>query len=108
MVERVIENLLENALRHTPEGGSIRISFGQHDGDLYVCVSDTGSGIPKEDLPFIFDRFYQRDKTRIGEAGYAGLGLSIAKRILELHNRSISVESTPESGTTFTFHLPVN
>ena len=106
MVERVIENLLENAVRHTPEGGSIRISFGQDDGDLFVCVNDTGSGISKEDLPFIFDRFYQRDKTRMGEAGYAGLGLAIAKRILELHNGSLSVESTPGFGTTFTFHLP--
>jgi signal transduction histidine kinase len=105
MIERVIENLIENALRFTPSGGSIRLTFIPQNEDVSVCVHDTGCGIPEEDLPFIFDRFYQRDKTQEGKMGYAGLGLAIAKRILELHNKPIHVESTPGSGTTFTFLL---
>jgi signal transduction histidine kinase len=106
MIERVIENLIENALRYTPSGGSIRLTFIPQNEDVSVCVRDTGCGILQEDLPFIFDRFYQRDKTQEGKTGYSGLGLAIAKRILELHNRPIHVESTPGSGTTFTFLLP--
>ena len=105
MIERVIENLLENALRYTPAGGSIRLSFSPQNSDIAVGVSDTGSGIPAEDVPLIFDRFYQREKTQTGKTGYSGLGLAIAKRILELHNKPIRVESTPGSGTTFTFLL---
>ncbi len=107
MIERVIENLLENALRHTPTGGAIRLTFSPHNGDISVCVSDTGCGIPEEDLPFIFDRFYQRDRAQKYKTGYSGLGLAIAKRILELHNKTISVVSTPGTGTHFTFFLPI-
>jgi signal transduction histidine kinase len=107
MIERVIENLLENAIRHTPSGGSIRLTFSPQNSDISVSVSDTGCGIPKEDLPFIFDRFYQKDVTQKDKTGYAGLGLAIAKRILELHNKTISVESTPGTGTHFTFFLPI-
>jgi signal transduction histidine kinase len=108
MIERVIENLLDNAVRHTSAGGSIGFTFSLQNGDLAVCVSDTGCGIPEEDLPHIFDRFYHRDRTQEGKAGYSGLGLAITKRILELHNKSIIVESKPGSGTTFTFFLPVH
>lgn len=107
MIERVIENLLDNALRHTPEGGSIRIEFSSRNGDIAVSVSDTGCGIAEEDLPHIFDRFYQRAKSQESKASHSGLGLAITKRILELHNKSIVVESTLGSGTTFTFFLPV-
>jgi len=106
MIERVIENLLENAVRHTPPGGSIRLTLSPQNSDIAVGVSDTGCGIPGEDLPLIFDRFYQREKTRTGKTGYSGLGLAIARRILELHNKSIIVESSAGSGTTFTFFLP--
>jgi two-component system OmpR family sensor kinase len=106
MIERVIENLLDNAVRHTSEGGSIRIAFSSHNGDIAVSVSDTGCGIPEEDLPHVFDRFYHRDRTQEGKAGYSGLGLAIARRILELHNKSIIVESKAGSGTAFTFFLP--
>jgi two-component system OmpR family sensor kinase len=107
MIERVIENLLDNAVRHTPEGGSIRIAFSSQNGDIAVSVSDTGHGIAEEDLPHIFDRFYQRAKTPERKAGHSGLGLAIAKRILELHDKSIVVESAAGAGTTFTFYLPV-
>ena len=108
MIERVIENLLENAVRHTPAGGSIRLTFSPQKTDIAVGVSDTGCGIPGEDLPFIFDRFYRREKPGAGNLGYSGLGLAIARRILELHEKSIRVESTPGSGTTFTFLLPAH
>jgi signal transduction histidine kinase len=108
MIERVIENLLENAVRHTPPGGSIRLTFSPHNSDIAVGISDTGCGIPGEDLPFIFDRFYRREKTQSGKTGYSGLGLAIARRILELHDKPIRVESTPGSGTTFTFLLPAH
>jgi signal transduction histidine kinase len=108
MIERVIENLIENALRYTPTGGSIRMTFSSQNGDISVRLSDTGSGIPEEDLPYIFDRFYQRDNTQTGKTGYSGLGLAITRRILELHNRSIRVESILGSGTTFTFFLPAH
>lgn len=108
MIERVIENLLENAVRHTPAGGSIRLTFSPQNTDIAVGVSDTGCGIPGEDLPFIFDRFYRREKPGAGNLGYSGLGLAIARRILELHEKSIRVESTPGSGTTFTFLLPAH
>lgn len=107
MIERVIENLLDNAIRHTPEGGSIQIAFSSRNGDIAVSVSDTGYGIAEEDLPHIFDRFYQRTRIHESKAGHSGLGLAITKRILELHNRSIVVESAAGSGTTFTFFLPV-
>jgi signal transduction histidine kinase len=107
MIERVIENLLDNAVRHTSPGGSIRFTFSAQNGDISVCVSDTGCGIPEEDLPHIFDRFYHRDRTQESKAGYSGLGLAITKRILELHDKSITVESTAGTGTTFTFFLPV-
>ncbi len=108
MIERVIENLLENALRHTPFGGAIRLTFSPHDGDISVCISDTGCGISREDLPFIFDRFYQKDPNQRGKPGYSGLGLAIAKRILELHHRTISVESILGTGSHFTFFLPAH
>jgi signal transduction histidine kinase len=106
MIERVIENLIENALRYTPAGGTIRLTLSPQNGDVFFRISDTGCGIPEKDLPHIFDRFYQRDKTQNGKMGYSGLGLAIAKRILELHNKPILVESTSGSGTTFTFLLP--
>lgn len=105
MIERVIENLLDNALDHTSAGGSIRLSFSTQNGDIAACISDTGCGIPEEDLPHIFDRFYQRDLTQESRAGHSGLGLAIVKRILELHDKSIIVESAAEGGTTFTFFL---
>jgi len=108
MIERVIENLLENAVRHTPAGGSIRLTLSPQNTDIAVGVSDTGCGIPGEDLPFIFDRFYRSENTRTGQTGYSGLGLAIARRILEMHNKPIRVESEPGSGTTFTFLLPAH
>ncbi|MGE5701475.1 MAG: ATP-binding protein [Clostridia bacterium] len=104
-IEQVLTNLIDNALRHTPQAGVVRISI-RGDDDLVLEVSDTGSGIPEEDLPFIFERFYKADKARTrGRAG-TGLGLAIAKNIVEAHNGTINVQSKRGEGTTFTIHLP--
>jgi signal transduction histidine kinase len=108
LIERVLENLLENAVRYTPEGGSICIALTPKNEDIAVQISDTGCGIPEEELPRIFNRFYQLDRSRKGESGHSGLGLSITKRILELHDRTIEVSSSLNSGTTFTFKLPAD
>jgi signal transduction histidine kinase len=107
LIERVLENLIENALHNTPRGGSIRLELTPQPENVAVQVSDTGHGIPNEELNNIFDRFYQLDKSRKSELGHSGLGLAITKKILELHDRSIDVVSALGSGTTFSFQLPV-
>jgi signal transduction histidine kinase len=107
LIERVLENLIENALHNTPRGGSIRLALTPQPENVAVQVSDTGHGIPTEELDNIFDRFYQLDKSRKSELGHSGLGLAITKKILDLHGRSIDVVSALGSGTTFSFQLPV-
>jgi signal transduction histidine kinase len=104
MMQRVLENLLDNGLRHTPADGCISISVDVDSGSVVVKVADTGKGIPAEDVPRIFERFYQQDTTRKNYAN-AGLGLAIVQRILELHNSVIKVSSELEHGTTFTFQM---
>ena len=106
MIERVLENLIENAIQNTPRGGSISLVLRPQSEDIAIQVSDTGCGIPTEELAHIFDRFYQLDKSRKSEQGHSGLGLAITKKILELHDRSINVVSALGSGTTFSFQLP--
>ncbi len=109
LLERVLENLISNAVRYTPEKGSIRIVLTENDNQsITVQVSDTGIGISENDLPHIFDRFFQSDKSRKGKSGHSGLGLAITKRILELHNSQIDVTSSLNSGTSFTFNLSVH
>jgi two-component system OmpR family sensor kinase len=106
MVERVLENLLENALRHTPAQGRVTVRTIPDGQLLHVEVEDTGSGISPTDLPRIFDRFY-RASSDGSSVGGSGLGLAISKRILELHGCPIEARSTPGQGTTFAFGLPV-
>jgi len=106
LIERVLENLIENALRHTPEGGAVSVVLVPESDAVGVEVRDTGSGIPPEVLPHIFERFYQFGDHTTQKMGFSGLGLAIAKRILELHNGSITVESVLQSGTSFFFKLP--
>jgi len=106
LIERVLENLLENALRFTPNGGSIVIKLETTENQVTIKVSDTGFGIPREELPFIFERFYQVNKNRSKVTQGSGLGLSISKRILELHDSDIEVNSQVNNGTTFSFRLP--
>jgi signal transduction histidine kinase len=108
MIERVLENLIGNALQFTPEGGKITLALRYENGRLFVRVQDTGRGIPPEDIHCIFLRFYRVEKDRSAESGGAGLGLAIVKRILELHQSNIEVESTLMRGTTFSFDLPVH
>ena len=104
LVERVLENLIDNALSHSPDGGAVRIPI-RRDGDaVRVTVSDSGPGIAPEHLPRVFDRFYQAGNAHRGNA-HAGLGLAIAKRIVELHGARLEVESTPGLGTAFSFRL---
>jgi len=110
LIERVLENLVDNAIRFTPEGGVVTLSLahegeGAEPGRVRVQVRDTGYGIRQEDLPYIFDRSYQAEQSGTDAEG-AGLGLTIARRILELHGSEIEVSSTFNGGTMFTFHLP--
>jgi signal transduction histidine kinase len=106
LIERVLENLLDNAIGHTPPAGTVRVSL-RRDGDrVAVTVADTGCGIPAADLPRVFDRFYQADNRHRGGT-HAGLGLAIVKRILELHGGAIRVASVLGEGTTFVFSLPL-
>jgi len=105
MMQRVLENLLENGLRHTPASGSVNVGVDVVSGSVVVRVTDTGCGIPVEDVPRIFERFYQQDKNR-SAGNSAGLGLAIVKRILELHDSVINVSSELERGTTFSFRIP--
>ncbi|MCY8145938.1 sensor histidine kinase ResE [Bacillus inaquosorum] len=105
-MEQVFTNLIDNALRHTSSGGSVSIAVHSVKDGLKIDIKDSGSGIPEEDLPFIFERFYKADKARTrGRAG-TGLGLAIVKNIVEAHNGSITVHSRMDKGTTFTFYIP--
>jgi len=108
LIGRVLENLLENAIHYTPSGGTVRVLLHPRPPDVVVTVSDTGCGIPHEELPRIFDRFYQVDRSRRDKGDHAGLGLAIVKKILELHSSAIDVESTLNTGTSFTFPLRIH
>lgn len=108
LMQRVLENLVSNAIRHTPDGGRITISMRQNPRGIVVCVADTGAGIPAEDLPRIFDRSFRVIKSSRAEGEGAGLGLAIAKRILELHGGTISVDSVLGAGTRFCFEFPLD
>ncbi len=104
LIERVLKNLIENSLQYTPPGGEIRVRLIGRWQNVTVEVADTGSGIAAEHLPHIFDRFYRAEKSRGDFSGHAGLGLAIAKRILDLHHSTITVLSQPRN-TTISFTL---
>lgn len=106
LIHRVLQNLLDNALRHTPKDGTIRISLHSNEHSATVEVSDTGKGIQTKDIPFIFERFYKSQQQEPSEKIGAGLGLAIVKRILDLHQSHISVSSQLNKGTSFAFVLP--
>lgn len=106
-IEQVVMNVLSNAVKYTPTGGKITVYIGKIFDEVYMKVSDTGIGIPKEDLPRIFERFYRVDKARSRELGGTGLGLAIAKEIVEVHGGTISAVSETGKGTEITVKLPV-
>lgn len=103
---QVLRNLVSNALRHTPPGGTITLSAELSTAGVRFTVQDTGEGIAPEDLPFVFDRFYRSDKSRARSTGGAGLGLAIAKSFVEMMGGQIGVHSAPGQGATFWFTLP--
>jgi len=105
---QVLHNLLNNGLRHTPAGGSISIRAQTEADNIRIDISDTGEGIPAEHLSHIFDRFYRADPARARDTGGAGLGLAIARAIVEAHDGQISALSAGDGqGSTFTIRLPV-
>src|SRR5438034_4319236 len=107
-IRQLILNLLTNAVKYTPPGGTVRMQLGSANGRVTLSVADTGIGIAPGDLPHIFDRFWRADsaRTRTGERPGAGLGLAICKWIAEAHGGRIDVVSRPGRGTTFTVTLP--
>lgn len=105
MIETVLENLIENAMRNTPAGGRIRVEVEPQALRVAVRVADTGCGIAPEDLARIFERYFHRDRSVAGETGGTGLGLAIVRRIVELHGGAMSVQSTPGLGAVFGFDL---
>jgi signal transduction histidine kinase len=102
LISRALENLIDNGLRHTPEGGRVEVRVATNGSRVAVVVADTGCGIAEEDLPRVFDRFFRSEE---GNGG-TGLGLAIAMRVVELHGGSIAVRSSVGSGATFEFDLP--
>jgi signal transduction histidine kinase len=105
-VQRVLDNLLDNALRHTPSGGIVELVARQEEGAAVVTVRDSGEGVRPDDLPYIFDRFYRRDRARGREGGGTGLGLAISRGFVEAHGGEIWVENAPGYGAAFVFTLP--
>lgn len=106
-ISQVFINLLDNAIKFTPEGGRVTVSTAKGSGEVTVSIQDTGPGIPSTDLPRIFERFYRVEKSRTREAGGTGLGLAIVKHIVEAHGGKVWVESELNRGSTFHFSLPV-
>ncbi len=106
-LRRALSNLVANAISYTPEGGTITITTRQSQNFAAIEVQDTGIGIADDDLPYIFQRFYRADQARSNHTGGTGLGLPISKKIVEVHNGTIEVESTSDAGTTFLVRLPL-
>jgi signal transduction histidine kinase len=105
-IEQVIDNLVANAIRHTPDGGTVDLRATGDRQSVCLMVADSGDGIPAEHLPHVFERFYKADEARTNGSGGSGLGLSIAKAIVEQHGGTIAVRSEPGE-TTFTIVLPL-
>ena len=107
LIQRVLENLMRNAIKFTPDGGTVTLSISDRAQSIAVAVSDTGTGIPDKDIPRIFDRFYRAVSGEEARSDSSGLGLAIVKRILDLHDSRITVESKLDHGTKFEFELPI-
>jgi len=107
IIEQVLVNLISNALKYTPEGGSVMIRTEETPGAVVITVRDSGIGISDEDLPYIFERFYRADKSRSRATGGSGIGLAIVKFLVEAHGGTVTVESKPGEGSEFTVTIPV-
>jgi signal transduction histidine kinase len=107
MMEKVIQNLLDNAIKFTLENGKVLIKLSPDKEEILVEIQDTGQGISKEELPHIFDRYQRNLRSAKRENDGLGLGLAIVKRILEVHNMEIDVKSVQNKGTVFSFKIPV-
>ena len=107
LIERALENLIENAIHYTNKAGTVTIALSEEKGTVKISVNNTGKAIPPEELPFLFDRFFQSTKRVKDGQGHSGLGLAITKKIVELHNSVIDVTSDLDTGTTFRFGLPL-
>ena len=105
-IGQVLRNLLSNAVAYTPQGGQVSVSARTLGSWVELSVADSGTGIPAEDLPFIFERFYRADKSRSRATGGVGLGLTIVKRLVEAHGGSIEAHSEEGRGSTFVFTVP--
>ena len=104
----MIANLVENALTHTPKGGTVTVSAGHSAaGTVQLAVKDTGRGIPADMLPRVFDQFYRVDKSRSRSTGGAGIGLTIVRKLVEAHGGTVRVESKSGEGARFVVNLPV-
>ncbi|PYS58397.1 MAG: hypothetical protein DMF76_19300, partial [Acidobacteria bacterium] len=107
LLKRMLLNLLDNAVKYTAPGGDVSVALSTQNGSARIVVTDSGIGIPSADQPRIFDRFYRVDKARSRALGGAGLGLSIAKWIVEAHGGTICVESMANQGSEFIVELPL-
>jgi len=107
LIHQVVYNLVDNAVKFTPENGKISFSLTRDSKQLTLKISNSGRGIPKEDLPYIFERFYKADKSRSANKNSTGLGLYIAKNIVSAHGGKISAQSEENEITTFTINLPL-
>ena len=103
----MIYNVIDNAIKYTPRGGEVHASLARVGKRAVIRVTDTGIGIPADDLPHVFDRFYRVDKARSRATGGTGLGLSIVKQIVQMHGGAISASSEEGKGTTFVIELPL-
>ncbi|WP_447038224.1 HAMP domain-containing sensor histidine kinase [Streptomyces sp. DSM 118878] len=105
-LRQAVGNLVSNAVRHTPEGGSVRVTCRGTPDAVLIEVADTGTGIAPADLPYVFDRFWRADKSRTRATGGSGLGLSIVRKLVEAHDGTVTAESVPGRGSQFTVRLP--
>jgi signal transduction histidine kinase len=106
-MQQVLHNLLENSMRYSPPGGTVRVRLSRTADEVRIEVADSGVGIPEHDLPFVFERFFRSDRARRAYSGGSGLGLSIVRWIVEAHKGKVEIESEVDKGTTVTVKLPL-
>ena len=106
LLEQAVVNLLDNAVKYSPDGTSVRVAAAPEDGEVVIAVTDEGQGVPREHLPRLFERFYRVDGARSRDLGGTGLGLSIVKHVTQVHGGRVSVDSVVGRGSTFRIHLP--